>query len=80
MADDYSQRAAKGQAINLAIQTAIADGKHHDNEYITRQFLRYLQFASVLQKANFEQLVAVLDNPKVLKLIKQLDEAIQDEL
>jgi hypothetical protein len=78
MADDFSQRAAKGQAYNLAVQTAIADGKQHDNEYIVRQFLRHLQFAALVQKDNPEQLAKVVDNPKVLELIKKLDHALGD--
>ncbi len=74
--DDFSQRAARGQAYNLAVLTAIGDGKQHDNEFITRQFLRHLQFAAVLQKASTEQLASLLGNPKLLDLIKQLDDAI----
>jgi len=74
--DNFSQRAAKGQAYNLAVQTAIAEGKQHDNEYITKQFLRHLQFASLLQKANPEQLSDLLKNPKMLDLIKELDKTV----
>lgn len=77
MADDYSQRAAKGQAYNLAVQTAIADGKQHDNEHITKQFLRHLQFSSLLQKANPNQLAEVLDNERILEIIKELDRALE---
>ena len=65
--DSYSQRAAKGQAFNLAVLTAIADGKQHDNEFIVKQFLRHLQFGSLLQKANPEQLAGILSNPKLIK-------------
>ncbi len=74
--DDYSQRAARGQAYNLAVATAVAEGKAHDNEFITRQYLRHLQFASILQKASTEQVAALLGNPKLLDLIKQLDDSI----
>lgn len=31
---DYNDRAAKGQALNLAMQIAIAEGKQHDTDYI----------------------------------------------
>jgi len=78
MADDYSQRAAKGQAYNLAILTAIADGRQHDNEYIVKQFLRHMQFAALVQKANPEQLAELLNSPRMLDLIKNLDQAIGD--
>ena len=74
--NNFSQRAAKGQAYNLAIQTAIADGKQHDNEYIVQQFLRHLQFAALVQKANPEQLAAITKNPKIMDLIRELDKAM----
>jgi hypothetical protein len=73
MADDFSQRAAKGQAYNLAVSTAIADGKQHDNEYIVAQFLRHLAFAQLVQSAQPEQLSQIVKNPKLVKLIKELD-------
>lgn len=73
MADDFSQRAARGQAYNLAIQTAISDGKQHDNEYIVAQFLRHLAFAQLVQTAQPEQLNQIVKNPKLVKLIKELD-------
>ena len=75
--DDYSQRAAKGQAYNLAVQTAIADGRQHDNEFIVRQFQRHLQFANLLQKANPQQLAELLDSTKMLDLIKALDNEVK---
>lgn len=79
MADDYSARASKGQAYNLAIMTAIAEGRVNDNEYITKQFMRHLQFAALLQKADVHQLADVLNSPRVLKLVKDLDQAIVEE-
>lgn len=76
MADDYSQRAAKGQAYNLAVSTAIAEGKQHDNEYITKQFLRHLQFASLLQKATPEQLITLLGDHRMVELMKELNKNV----
>ena len=80
MADHYSERASKGQAYNLAILTAIADGKHHDNEYIAKQFLRHLQFAALMQKANPQQLAELLNSTKMLELIKEMDKALDKNL
>ena len=71
-----NQRAAKGQAINLAIMTAIADGKQHDNKYIIEQFLRHLQFAAMMQKATPDQLATAVDNPKFISLIQDLDKEL----
>ena len=70
---DFSQRAAKGQAYNLAVNTAIAEGRAHDNKFIIEQFLRHLQFAAMVQKATPDQLATAVDNPKFIQLIQNLD-------
>ncbi len=72
--DDTKVR--KGQAYNLAVMTAIADGKQHDNEFIAKQFLRHLQFATLLQKADPDQLASVVSGAKVLELIAKLDDEV----
>ena len=77
MADDFSQRAARGQAYNLAVLTAIADGKQHDTMYVTKQFLRHLQFASILQKESPENLATAMDNPKILELMSRMEAELQ---
>lgn len=56
MSEDYSQRAARGQAYNLAVLTAIADGKHQDRKYVLKEYLRHLAMAELLQKAPHETL------------------------
>lgn len=76
MSNDFSKRAAIGQAYNLAVSTAIADGKQHDNKYIIEQFLRHYQFAALLQKATMDQLATAVDNPKFIELIQELDKEI----
>jgi len=78
MADDFSQRAARGQAYNLAILTAIADGKQHDNEYIVGQFLRHMAFAQLLQSSPVEQLNQIVKNPKLVSIIKELDTELRN--
>jgi hypothetical protein len=75
--DDREMKMRKGQAYNLAVSTAIAEGKHNDNEYIVKQFLRHLQFASLLQKATPEQLTEVTKTESMIALMKQLDEEVK---
>ena len=72
MSNDFSQRAAKGQAYNLAVLTAIADGKHHDNKYIVEQFLRHLKFADLLQNNGPDMLATAVKNPKILALLEEV--------
>lgn len=71
-----NQRAANGQAYNLAIQSAIAEGRGHDNEYIIKQFLRHKQFCALLQKANPHQLSVALKSEPVRELINELEKQI----
>lgn len=66
----------KGQAYNLAVATAIADGKQHDSSYITKQFLRHLQFAQLLQKATPEQMAVAIENEEILAKLKAIDDEI----
>ena len=81
MADNYRDREIKmrkGQAFNLAVQTALADDKGGDNEYIIKQFLRYYNFASFVQSASPEDLAAAVKSEKMLLALKELDRAIKE--
>jgi len=72
--DDTKVR--KGQAYNLAVMTAIADGKHHDNVYITKQFLRHYQFAALCQKGDVNQLAAITECPKIIELFNEVTKSL----
>lgn len=76
MSNDFNQRAAKGQAINIAFSIAVAEGKQNDNKFIIEQYLRVLQFAALLQKATPDQLASAVDNPKFIELINNLDKEL----
>ena len=53
--DDYSTRAAKGQALNLAVSIAIAEKKHMDDNYILAQVDRFLELGEKVQIGNMEE-------------------------
>lgn len=74
MYDDSKVR--KGQAYNLAVQSALAVGKGDDTEYVVQQFLKHYQFADILQKAKPEELASALQNPRVMELLAKLDEEL----
>lgn len=76
MSSDFSERAAKGQAYNLAISTAIADNKQHDNGYIVKQFLRHLAFAKLLQDTPSKHLALVAEEPEFIETIEKLSEQL----
>lgn len=77
MSEDRDLSIKKGQAYNLAVATACAEGKHLDNEFILKQFLRHMQFAALVQKASPEQISAALKEPKFIQIIKELDECLK---
>jgi hypothetical protein len=47
--NDYNERAAKGQALNLAFQVAIANGKVDDDAYILSLIPRMLKLGEAVQ-------------------------------
>lgn len=46
---DYNDRAAKGQALNLAMQVAISEGKAHDDNYILSLIPRMIKLGEGVQ-------------------------------
>lgn len=67
-------RAAKGQAINLAVQTAIAKGEEQNLKFIFKEYLRYLQIANVIQGSKESDLVAALEDKNLNKLLDSIKE------
>jgi len=70
--DAFSERAAKGQAYNLAVLTAIADCKQHDNKYILKQYFRHREMAALIQETDETTLVQAVENPQLLELFKTM--------
>lgn len=56
MTTDYNNRAARGQAYNLAVNDAIANGKSEDTYYISRKFIHYYNLGSLFQEIDIEDL------------------------
>ena len=50
---DFNTRAARGQALNLAVSVAIADGKHADDSYILGQVARFIVLGAQVQAGEF---------------------------
>jgi len=61
--NDFNTRAARGQALNLAVAVAIADKKHHDDNFIKLQVARFLRMGQMVQ-----------DDDMPLKIIAKEDE------
>lgn len=55
-----NERAAKGQAINLAVHEAVAAGKAGDDNYILERYVHYFKLSQLIQN------VAVDDIEKML--------------
>ncbi len=71
--DAPNERAARGQAYNLAVLTAIADCKHHDHKYILKQYFRHKEMASLIQSCDETSLVQALENPKLAEVFKLME-------
>ncbi len=56
MATDYNSRAARGQALNLAVMEAISLGTSDDTPYILSRFLHFLNLSEVVQSIDLEVL------------------------
>ena len=46
---DFNTRAARGQALNLAVSVAVASGKHMDDKFIMGQIDRFLKLGEAVQ-------------------------------
>lgn len=58
--DNYNLRAAKGQAYNLAVHQAIANGTANDTIYIYTQYIRFYELGQLIQGASIDELKEVL--------------------
>lgn len=56
MTDNYSERAARGQALNLAVNEAIAEGRARDNVYVLKRFVHYYETSLLIQSIDIEEL------------------------
>ena len=74
-----NDRAAIGQATNLACSLAIQVGKPHDIEYLIKQFLFYRKFAALMQAADDKQLAAVAKSPTLIDLFEQISKEMAGE-
>ncbi len=69
--DNYSERASRGQALNLAVQEAIAldnsaniNDKHIDlsnchtknNRFLLERFIHYYELSNLVQEATIEEI------------------------
>jgi len=66
--NDYNDRAAKGQALNLAVTFAIAEGKQDDDAYILSLVPRMIKLGESVQNGDYKkQAAAPVSAPKAVK-------------
>lgn len=61
MSSDYSARAAKGQAFNLAVHEAVKSGKENDKRFIYSRFVYYYELGKMVQDFSVDDIKRVLD-------------------
>lgn len=49
---DFNTRAARGQALNLAVTVAVAEGKHNDDSFILSQIDRFIKLGEMVQRGD----------------------------
>lgn len=57
MSIDYNERAARGQALNLATHQAISEGKGLDKDYIVSLIPFYLDLSNTIQNLDLKKTV-----------------------
>lgn len=56
MADNYSERASRGQALNLAVNEAIQRGLTEDRRFILTRYLEYYALSNLVQEISIEEI------------------------
>lgn len=75
----YDNTAArKGQAFNLAVHTAIANGQERNGKYIYGRYVYFLGLAEVVQGSDVALIQKVIDNKKFEDLMAQLEKVLEE--
>jgi len=72
MSDDYSKRAAIGQAYNLAAQESIHSGRVGDMRFLVERFIFHFETAAIFQKTSIIDLANIADREDLLEKFKEL--------
>jgi len=75
--NDYNDRAAKGQALNLAVSFAIAEGKQNDDAYILSLVPRMIKLGEAVQNGDYKEQAAA---PKPAAAPKAPDVSFDDDI
>lgn len=75
--DTQEMKIRKGQALNLAVNDAVANGKQNDGLYIYQQFLYYFELASLLQSSDLELIHEVLNKSSFTAALAALKTAME---
>jgi len=67
----------KGQAFNLAVNTAIARNEESNAKYIFQQFIYYYELAGLVQSSDLGMIVEVLDKPDFMAAITELKKTLE---
>lgn len=74
----YDNNAArKGQAINLAVHTAIARGEENNPRYIYKMFVYYSHLAEVMQGSDSDLIQQAVDSSDFDAVMKTLKETLK---
>lgn len=58
--DNRQESVSKGQAMNLAMEIAVKEGKHNDNKFIVNEFVRIFKLITYVQTHSLEEIIKKL--------------------
>lgn len=76
--DNQETKIRKGQAFNLAVNTAIARDKEKDAKYIFQQFIYYYELAGVVQSSDLDMINEVLNRPDFMEAIENIKKCFEE--
>jgi hypothetical protein len=62
--DLYEDKVRKGQALNLAVAVAVAEGKQLEDKFIIQQTARFLKLSTVIQNNSIEEIIKLVEAKK----------------
>jgi len=74
---DFSQRASRGQAYNLASADALKHDREDDLKYVIGRYYKHLKIAGYVQRHPPEELIEKAGLLEVVEKFKEIDRIIE---
>jgi hypothetical protein len=75
--DSQETKIRKGQAFNLSVHDAVANGQANNPKYIYQRFIYYYTLADAVQGSDLDLIQEVVANKNFDDIIKKLQETLK---